>query len=53
MTVHICNEKRFYKKYYVTSSLSLTHLCEIIEFLFIVLGAREIRIEVQILPGFS
>jgi len=30
-----------------------THLCEIIEFLFIVLGAREIRIKVQISPGFS
>jgi hypothetical protein len=26
---------------------------KIIEFLFIVLGAREIRIELQISPGFS
>jgi len=42
-----------------TSKVSLVnyfifaHLCGIIEFLFIVLGAREIRIEVQISPGFS
>ena len=42
-----------------TSKVSLVnyfifaHLCEIIKFLFSVLGAREIRIKVQISPGFS
>jgi len=30
-----------------------THLCEINELLYSVLGAREIGIEVQISPGFS